>query len=65
MRTTRTLGISLAAAALSGTAFLGAQAVYAEGHHGAVVRMADSFSGAPAATATPSATSSPANDPWD
>jgi hypothetical protein len=65
MRTARTLGLGLVAAALSGTVLLGAQAVFAEGHHAQVVRVADSASGATAADATPSATSSPANDPWD
>ena len=61
MRASRTLGISVVAAALSGTVFLGAQAVYAEGHHGSIVRMADSS----ATSATASATVTPANDPWD
>ena len=61
MRASRTVGISVVAAALSGTVFLGAQAVCAEAHHGSVVRMADSST---TSTAT-SATVSPANDPWD
>ena len=42
MRASRTVGISVVAAALSGTVFLGAQALYAEAHHASVVRMADS-----------------------
>lgn len=61
MRASRTLGISVVAAALSGTMFLGAQAVYAQAHHGSVVRMA----GSSGASTTASATVSPANDPWD
>jgi hypothetical protein len=61
MRATRALGISVIAAAVGGTVFLGAQAVYTEGHHGSVVRIADSSTGTSAATAT----SSPANNPWD
>jgi len=58
MRASRTLGISVVAAALSGTVFLGAQAISAAGQHSSTVRMADS-------SATASATVSPANDPWD
>jgi len=61
MRASRTLGISVVAAALSGTMFLGAQALFADGHHGSVVRMA----GSSATSTVSSATVSPANDPWD